>query len=108
MTKSKDAQKKIPVRIDFVIREGEIRDAKTGEFRFLLVPDPRVWEKHTLDGVEGYRSKLDSDFVSIHALVSMAKQMAGMSITYQPPDYQDKDEYLRRSKKRLDEDAKSK
>ena len=108
MTESKDAEKKIPVRIDFVIEEGKILDEKTGEFGFLLIPDPRVWEKYTLDGVEGYRSKLDSDFVSIDALASMAKQMVGMPITYKPPDYQDKDEYLRRSKKRLDEDDESK
>jgi hypothetical protein len=101
-------EEKFPVRIDFVIEEGKILNEETGEFEVLLVPDPRVWEKHSLNGEEGYLSKLDGYFISIKALESMAKQMAGMPITYKPLDYHDKEEYLRRSKKRLDENAESK
>jgi hypothetical protein len=113
MTESDDTTKKktparLPIRIDFVIAESRILDEETGKFGFLLVPDPRAWEKYTVNEVEGYRSKLDGYFVSIDELTSLAKQMVGMPITYKPPDYQDKEEYLRRSKKRLDEDVESK
>jgi hypothetical protein len=94
------------IRIDFVIEDSRINE-ETGEFRFLLVPDPQVWEKKTVNGVEGYVSKLDNYFISKDVLASTAKQMVGMPIKYNPPGFEGKQEYLQRSKKRLDEYDKS-
>jgi hypothetical protein len=105
----KSGEIKIPnIRIDFVIEASKMIDEAKGIFRFCLVPDPQVWEKKTVGGVEGYVSKLDKYFISNDVLESMAKQMVGMPIKYDPPGFQGKTDYLERSKKRLDEDDKTK
>jgi hypothetical protein len=95
----------LKIRMDFVIEASQMINEETGEFKCLLVPDPAVWEKTTINqGTEGYLNKIDNTFVSVDALKSLAEQIVGMPIKYEPPAFQGKEEYLQRSKKRLSED----
>lgn len=102
---SQKASKKEKLRIDFIIEEAQVLDEEKGHFRFLLVPDPSVWERREVNGVKGYLNKMDNTFLSDSVLADSAAQLEGIPIKYRPADSIRKDEYLEKSKRRLAQNA---
>ena len=102
--------KKIPFRMDFVIENpelvGEDKDADKKHIRFNLVPDPRVWERMTRNGEDGYFNKSDNTFVPWSVLSKMIEHLPGLPITYNPPPgFSDTETYLKKSRERLAKDV---
>jgi hypothetical protein len=85
-----------------VFKKIEEVDEKKGLFRFLAVPDPRVWERRTVNGESGYWHKIDSIFLSDKELAKAAPTLKGKPIDVENIGLKNKDEYLRRSKKRIE------
>jgi hypothetical protein len=107
----KEETKKFPFRMDFVIESPELVDEVDNKalIRFQLVPDPRVWERTTKDGEEGYTNKSHDTFVPMSVLAKMTEQLPGLPITYNPPPgFSGVRKYLKKSAKRLGKDAKKK
>jgi len=92
-------------RLDMVITKievvGEDRGARVYKFR--MVPDPRVWEKKVVNGEQGYWHKIDNMFLSEKQLAQAAPTLRGKSISLESVGLKNKDEYLRRSKKRIED-----
>ena len=94
-------------RLDMVITNIEEVDKEKGVFKFRAIPDPRVWEKRTVDGEDGFWHKIDNVFLSEKELKKAAPTMAGKPIYIETIGVKNKDEYLRRSKKRIEEKSSS-
>lgn len=85
-----------------VITKIEVIDKEKGLFKFQAIPDPRVWEKRIVNGEEGYWHKIDNVFLSEKELAKAAPTLKGKPIYYEEIGLKNKDEYLRRSKKRIE------
>lgn len=90
------------LRLDFVITDVEVIDEKKGLVRFRAIPDPRVWEKRIVNGEDGYWHKIDHIFLSNKELAKAAPTLKDKPIGVESIGIKDKDEYLRRSKKRIE------
>lgn len=86
-----------------IITEIQEVDKEKGIFRFKAIPDPRVWEKRTIDGEKGYWHKLDNIFISEKELARAAPTLVGKPIYLEKIGVKNKDEYLRRSRRRIEE-----
>jgi hypothetical protein len=95
------------LRLDFVIKEVEVVDEKKHLVRFLAVPDPRVWERRTVNGEDGYWHKIDRIFLSDKEMAKAAPTLKGKPLGVENIGLKNKDEYLRRSKKRIEEKPES-
>ena len=87
-------------RIDMVLKNFQVIDEEKGLLKVLLVPDPRVWEKRTINDKKGFWHTLDHIFLSEGELKKAAPTLAGKPITVENIGMR-KDEYLRRSKERI-------
>ena len=96
--------KKTRMRLDMVIEEIEEVDKEKGLFKFRAVPDPRVWEKRTVNGEDGFWHKIDNIFLSNKELKKAAPKLAGKPIYVENIGIKSKEEYLRRSKKRIEKE----
>ena len=90
-------------RLDMMITEIEEVDREKGLFRFRAIPDPRVWEKRTVNGKNGYWHKVDNIFLSEEELKNAAPTLKGKPIYVENIGMKNKNEYLRRSKKRIEQ-----
>ena len=95
------------LRLDMIIEKIEEIDGEKGLFRFRAIPDPRVWEKKTVNGEDGFLHKIDNVFLSWEELKKATPTMAGKPIYVETIGVKNKDEYLRRSKKRIEEKSSS-
>jgi hypothetical protein len=94
-------------RLDMVITDIEEVDKAKGLFKFRAVPDPKVWEKRTVNGEDGFWHKIDNVFLSWEELKKATPTMTGKPIYVETIGVKNKDEYLRRSKKRIEEKSSS-
>jgi hypothetical protein len=94
-------------RLDMVITDVEAVDEKKGLFRFKAVPDPRVWERKTIDGKSGYLHKIDKIFLTDEELKKAAPTLKGKPIDVENVGVKDKEKYLRRSKERIEGKSES-
>jgi hypothetical protein len=90
-----------------VITDVEVIDEKKGLIKFTVIPDPRIWERRTVNGKSGYWHKIDSIFLSDKELAKAAPTVKGKPIGVESIGLKNKDEYLRRSKKRIEEKPES-
>src|SRR6266699_2313073 len=98
---------RFPFRMDFVIEDPKLVDKKKGHMEFRLVPDPRIWERVTKNGEDGYFNKTDNIFVPWSVLAKMIEELPGLPITYSPPPgFTGIGGYLGKSRRRLAKDAK--
>jgi hypothetical protein len=98
---SKMSEKK-KFRLDMVITDVEAVDEKKGLFRFKAVPDPRVWERRTINGEHGYWHKIDKVFLTDEELKRAAPTLKGKPMDVENVGVKNKEEYLRRSKNRIE------
>jgi len=89
-------------RLDMIITEIEKIDSEKGIFKFRAIPDPRVWEKKTINGEEGYWHKIDRIFLSKKELSKAAPTLKNKPIYVEEIGIKNKEEYLKRSKKRIE------
>jgi len=89
-------------RLDMIITKIEVIDKEKGLFRFQAIPDPRVWEKRVINGEEGYWHKIDKIFLPEKDLAKAAPTLKGKPIYLEEIGLKGKNEYLRRSKSRIE------
>jgi hypothetical protein len=94
-------------RLDMIISDVEAVDEKKGLFKFKVVPDPRVWERKTIDGKSGYFHKIDKIFLTDEELKKTAPTLKGKPIGVENVGVKDKEKYLRRSKERIEGKSES-
>lgn len=90
-------------RLDMIIKEAKVIDKEKGLIRVHMIPDPRVWERKTMHGEEGYYHKLDKVFISMKVFADAAKTLIGVPIFTHDVGLKSKEDYLERSRKRLKE-----
>jgi hypothetical protein len=94
------------LRLDMVITKIEAVDEKKGLFKCVVIPDPRVWERKTIDGRSGYWHKIDRIFLSDEELKKAAPTLKGKPIDVETIGLK-KEDYLKRSKARIEGKSES-
>jgi hypothetical protein len=91
------------LRIDMVIRKVEEIDEEKHLFRFLAVPDPRVWKRAEINGEKGYLHKIDNVFLLDKELAKAAPTLSGKAIYVHTVgiDAKTKNDYITKSKRRV-------
>jgi hypothetical protein len=91
------------LRIDMVFKKIEEVDREKGLFKFLAIPDPRVWQRKTVNGESGYWHKFDKIFLSDKELKKAAPTLKNKPVYVENIGLKNRDEYLRRSKNRIEQ-----
>src|SRR5467141_2996133 len=94
---------KSKIRVDLKVEEFQWIDKEKGLFRTRMVPDPARYEKHTLNGEEGYLDKSDGSFLSTKIVAQAARQMAGLPIYAPRPAITSLPQYFAEARKRISE-----
>ncbi len=90
----KDEESFPRLRMDFVAKDVEFDD-ETRTMRTVLEPDPRRYDHRQIDGTWGWYDRFDHTFIPDDVFASMAAQMPGTPMYYQPQEISDAEEYIR-------------
>lgn len=101
-TKKRTSRKKF--RMDFVLEKFEPIPGEENLFKFVMKPDPSIWEIVKENGKEAWYNKIDNILIPMEEFKKAVKSMPGIPIVQSSIRVQGIDKYILKSKKRIDKD----
>jgi hypothetical protein len=91
-------------RMDFLLEKAEPVQGESNVFKFVMRPDPRIWEVIKKDGKEAWYNKIDRILIPMDEFKKAVENMKGIPIVASNIEVEGIKDYVLKSKKRVEKE----